>query len=229
MDANGLAQFAALQKLPAAVLCQLADQMDRRRFQTGESLFQQGGEVSPLVALQSGRVKLFRQSRQERVQILALPLPGECFGGETLANDTPCPYSATALQPARALVLPPEKLRQLVLAVPEFQEVFLNLVTTRLKQFVTLVHDLAFRDVTARLAAVLVARAQSEGQRTNHGIIIERLLSQQEYAEIAGTAREVVYRTFRKFEQEGLASFTRETIEITAFETLAEIARQETH
>ena len=101
------------------------------------------------------------------------------------------------------------------------------MVAQRLKQFVSLVHDLAFRDVTSRLATVLVTRAQNEGQPTNSGISIDRLLSQQEFAQMVGTAREVINRTFKRFEHDGLVRLTPDHILILDLERLINIAKQE--
>ena len=121
----------------------------------------------------------------------------------------------------------PEILQSILDEYADFQDIFLQLITNRLKQFVTLVHDLAFRDVTSRLATVLLIRAETEGQPHVDGILIDRLLSQQEFADMVGTAREVVYRTFKKFEAAGLVRATHTSILIRDLETLRSIALQE--
>lgn len=195
-------------------------------YAAGVDLYRQGDPPGPLYILQSGRVKLYRQSK-DKCQILALPAPGECLGAESLPTGTPMPYSATSLTAITAVSLPPDTLQTLLDEHPDFQEVFLRLITDRLKQFVTLVHDLAFRDVTSRLAMVLVARAEIEGQPHNDGIFFDRLLSQQEFADMAGTAREVVYRTFKRFEADGLVHLTRGSILIRDLPSLRAIALQE--
>ena len=189
-------------------------------------LYLQGDPPSALYILQSGRVKLYRQSK-DKCQILALPAPGDCLGAESLPTNAYSPYTATTLTSILAITLPPDVLQSLLDDFPDFQEVFLRLITDRLKQFVTLVHDLAFRDVTSRLAMVLVARAEVEGQPHEDGIIFDRLLSQQEFAEMVGTAREVVYRTFKRFENDELVHMTRSTILVRDLETLRAIALQE--
>ena len=189
-------------------------------------IYQQGDPPTGLYILQSGRVKLYRQSKEKR-QILAVPVPGDCIGAESLSTGAPSPYSATTLTPTVAIHLPPDQLQSLLDEHPDFQEMFLRLITDRLKQFVTLVHDLAFRDVTSRLAMVLLARAETEGQPHDEGIIFDKLLSQQEFADMVGTAREVVYRTFKRFENDGLVQTTRRTILIYNLEAIRDIAYQE--
>jgi CRP/FNR family transcriptional regulator len=153
---------------------------------------------------------------------------GQCFGAESLPMSAPSPCSAAALTASRALYLCPDDVRALTAAHPEFLQLLLELVSSRLKQFVTLVHDLAFRDVAARLAAVLMTRALEEGRQTEQGICIDRLLTQQEFAALIGTAREVIYRTFRRFEQENLITLTPHDIFILDLDRLAQLASQET-
>jgi CRP-like cAMP-binding protein len=51
---------------------------------------------------------------------------------------------------------------------------------------------------------------------------------QQEFAEMIGTAREVINRTFKRFEQNGLLRLTADSIFILDLERLTAIAEQET-
>lgn len=204
----------------------IADKAVMVKYPPGVHLYRQGDPPTALYILQAGRVKLYRQSK-DKSQILALPAPGDCLGAESLPTGAPSPYSATTLTPVSAILLPPDTLQTLLDEHADFQEAFLRLITDRLKQFVTLVHDLAFRDVTSRLATVLLVRAEAEGQRSDDGIRFDRLLSQQEFADMVGTAREVVYRTFKKFEDDGLIHMTRDSILIRDLDTLRKIALHE--
>ncbi|MBE2184040.1 MAG: Crp/Fnr family transcriptional regulator [Anaerolineae bacterium] len=194
----------------------------------GVDLYRQSDPPTGLFALQAGRVKLYRQSKK-KCQILALPMPGDCFGAESLPTGAPSPYSATTLMPVVIVHLRHDCLQHLLDEHTDFRDVFLQLIIDRLKQFVTLVHDLAFRDVTSRLATVLSLRAEVEGLPHHEGIIYDRLLSQQEFADMVGTAREVVYRTFKKFEADGLVQMTRSSILVYDLDTLRAIALQEAH
>jgi len=204
----------------------MADRARAMQAEIGTTFYRQGDAPSGLFVLQAGRVKLYRQSK-DRIQILAIPMSGECFGAESLSTGAPSPYTAVALTRASTIYIPPDDLAELLEAHADLQELLLELITQRLKQFITLVHDLAFRDVTARLAAVLVSRAQLEGRLTPEGIVLDRLLSQQDFAAMVGTAREVIYRNFKKLEEDGLLRLSRQTILILDYERLAGIAAQE--
>ncbi len=193
----------------------------------GQILYKQEDLPAGLFVLQSGRIKLYRQSK-ERMQILSILMPGECFGAESLPIDAPNPCTAAALSPITTIHVPTDDLRSILATCPDMQIAFLEVVSSRLKQFVNLVHNLAFRDVTSRLASVLLSRANDEGQKTDDGIMIVRLLNQQELAAMVGTAREVIYRIFKKMERNGVLQVTPKHILILDFDQLSAIAGQET-
>lgn len=218
--------FTGDHKLTHRTLQAFAESASLVSISAGEAFFRQGDPPTGLHILQSGRVKLCRQSHQ-RTQILALLLPGDWFGAESLPTDTASPYTATALTAAEAVYVEPDALQRLLADYPDFQETVIEITAQRLKQLVSLVHDLAFRDVASRLAAVLVARAHREGTNINGSIGIDRLLSQQEFAEMIGTAREVINRAFKRFEQNGLLRLTPDHIFILDLKRLTEIAEQE--
>lgn len=226
MSIEALNHIPAFSKLSAPALDGLEQAAQRLSHARGETYYAQGDVPTGLYAIQSGYVKLYRQSG-DRAQILTIVAPGQCFGAESLSNDGPSPCTAVALLPTATIHIPPDDLRQLMREYPEIQVVLLELVTNRLKQFVSLVHNLAFRDVAARLAAFLIGQAEAQGEMTAGGVRIERLLTQQELAALVGTAREVIYRTLKKFEQDGLVRVTRREIFLLDMDKLAEIAEQE--
>ncbi len=224
--AKTLSNIPAFRRLTPATLECVAQAAVIVSQQKREIFYQQGAPPTGLFALQSGCVKLYRQS-EDRMQILALIMPGECFGAESLPDNTPSPCSATTLIPSTAIYIPPDSLFTILLNCPDLQGLLLDLISARLKQFVSLVHNLAFRDVTARLATVLLSRAEVEGEPTAEGIRISRILTQTELASMVGTAREVVYRTFKKFERDGVARLTRTHILIIDIDKLTDIAGRE--
>lgn len=221
-----LNRIPVFDRLLPDTLARLAHHMAEITEPAQTTFYHQDGSPTGLYALASGRVRLYRQS-QDRMQILALPLPGECFGAESLPAQLPSPCAASALTRTTVYHIPPDTLRTLSVEYTDLQVVLLDVITARLRQFVDLVHNLAFRDTAGRLAAVLLARATTEGIPVGDEIHIERLLTQQELAAMIGTAREVVSRTFKRFEQDGITRLTRTQIVIIDLHRLAHIAKQE--
>lgn len=222
-----LADIPIFRTLQEALLQQLSADGYLIQCQPKEILYYQGDSLTGLYVLVSGHIKLYRQSG-ERIQILALLRTGDCFGTESLSDNIASSYSAAAINEARLVLIPANTMRLLMEQYPQFRIILLQLVTDRLRQFATLVHNLAFRDVAARLATVLVMRAEQDGTTTGDGISFPRLMTQGELATMVGTAREVIQRTFKKFENADLIRVSRKEILILDWDGLKEIAEEET-
>lgn len=224
---DALARQRVLAGLSTHTLDHMAQLTSRLTVKTGTCLYQQNDMPAGLFILESGHVILYRQAR-EKAQILLMLKPGDVFGGESIPNGTPCPYTAKAITPASLFHIAPDALRTLLKSHQDFLVIFLELVSSRLRQLTTLVHHLAFHDVRSRLAAVLLTLIEAEGTREDEGVRIPRMLSQHDLAAMVGTAREVIYRTLRQFEKEGLLRQSRTDYLITNLEKLTLVAAEET-
>lgn len=221
-----LKQISAFQPLSPQALEKLIQFTTTTEYSDNVILFQQKESLSSLYVIVSGYVKLYRRSK-DRIQILAILRDGDFFGSECLSDNQLSSSFAETMIPTTIIHIPLNAIQDLLESNPVFRTVILQMVTNRLHQFAQLVHDLAFRDVTARLAMLLMNRAESDGIMTTEGIRIPRLMTQNELATVIGTSREVVQRTFKKFSQLSLIDVSRKEILILDLETLRAIAEEE--
>ena len=102
----------------------------------------------------------------------------------------------------------------------EHPRVALNVIkvlSQRVEELVSLVEDLSFRHVTGRVAKMLLEYAGGgTGDRPR--------LTQQEMAAVIGTAREMVGRSLKTLEGEGVIRMERNRIIISDQEALREMA-----
>ncbi len=224
-EISKLSVFASLEPL---TLERLADYTLHISCKAGTVFFEQGDVASGLHILSSGQVILYRQSR-EKSQILSIVSSTQCFGGESIPNETPCPYTAKAITATKYYFIASSQVHILLNEHPDFLSCYLEVISRRLRQLTNLVHKLAFHDVTSRVAGVLLTLAESDSELTEDGLRIPRVLSQKDLASMVGTAREVVYRTVRQFEEEGVLRQTRAAYFILELDRLVEIASEETH
>jgi CRP/FNR family transcriptional regulator len=101
----------------------------------------------------------------------------------------------------------------------DYPQVALNIIKVlaeQVRQLVSLVEDLSFRHVIGRVAKILLEHA-------GNGADSRQRLTQQEMAAMAGTVREVVARSLRALEDEGLISLQHHRIVITDKEALKEM------
>jgi len=162
-------------------------------------------EPSGFYVILEGIILLLHEAHTKR-QILLMLKSDECFGGETLLIEQPSPYYAQAATDAQLLFLPNARVRHYLDHYPDFATFFLNQIVSRLQQLATVAHRFAFQDVSARLAGALLWLAEADGQQSPEGLWLPMALSQRDLADLVGTAREVISRTLKAFEAQGILS-----------------------
>ena len=202
--------------LPAGARGALACALQDRRYRPGQYLIHQDSAPEGLFIICEGRVRLARIGPDGREQVLQMVGPGEFFNAEPLFDGGATPASARAMSPVRALLLPAAVLVALIGSHPSIALLLLRELSARQRELVVLLEDLHFRSVRARLARVLLREARDGAAA----------LTQQELAERAGTVREIVGRTLRDMQEEGLVRLLRGQVSVLDIEGLRSAAEE---
>lgn len=186
-----------------------------RRFERGDIIILEGDRGGALYYVQSGLIKVFKSSPEGKEQVLRLIEPGRTFNDVPALDGEPNPASAAALEPSVVYATGGAELRRLIAERPGVALATVHALAGALRHLVTLVEDLSFRHVTARVAKILLEQdaAQEAGKDGSHGKPAHRL-TQQEMAAMAGTAREMVGRALKELESEGAIRIQRGRITV---------------
>jgi len=217
VEAEFLKSIPYFADLSPAELDAVARRTLERAVKRGEIILFEGEPARELYFVASGVVKVFKTSPEGKEQILQLIRPGESFndvpvfgGGLNLA-------SAEALAPGMLYGIRKSDLEVMLRDYPKLAQNVIQVLSQRIEHLISLVEDLSFRHVTGRLARILLEYAgDKDGQR--------RLLTQQDMAAMAGTAREMIGRSLKFLEEEGVLKLERHRIVIKDKEALKEIA-----
>ena len=188
-----------------------------RPVEKGEIILLEGEPVEDLYFVASGVVKVFKTSAEGKEQILKIARPGESFTDVAIFDDGPNPTSAQAMTP---VVLYGIRKSDLEVVLREHPKVALNVIsvlTSQVRQSTSLVEDLSFKHVIDRVAKILLEYA-------GDGTGSQPRLTQQEMAAMAGTAREMIGRSLKALEADGMIRLDRNRIVITNNEALKELA-----
>lgn len=203
--------------LSQAALDSLGKCIFEKRAERGEMLLFEGEPAETLYFVVDGAVKVFKTSHDGKEQILQIIRPGESF------NDVPVFSGDINLTSAEAMgkvVLNIIKKSDLETILREYPQVALNVIqvlSQRVRQLVSLVEDLSFRQVTGRVAKMLLEYAgDGSGDRPR--------LTQQEMAAMIGTAREMVGRSLKSLEEDGVIKIDRHRIIVADVDALKETA-----
>jgi CRP/FNR family transcriptional regulator len=192
----------------------LSGAMFQRSYPAGQIVLLEGAASSVLYVVQAGRLKLFKTSPRGREQVLRLLRPGDMFNEVAVFDEGPNPASAQAIEDCTLYLL---RRRDLVRFVAERPGVALAITRTfarRLREALALVEDLAFRDVTSRLAKILLEGRGGGAPR----------LTQELLAAMAGSRREVVGRALKALSQEAAVKLERGRIHVLDRQALERLA-----
>jgi CRP/FNR family transcriptional regulator len=191
--------------LPETMLLEIAAHMYLREYFRGDVLFWEGDPCEGLNIIQQGSAKIFRLSPQGRQYIVRILQEGDTFAEVPAFDGAPNPTNVEALEDCSVWVIEAKMLRELISSHPQFAQKVLRNFGKMLRGMVHKVSEMAFYQVTHRLAR-LVAE-MSEEKSTPHW-------TQEQLAARLGTVREVVSRSLRELERSGAIKIEDRRIQI---------------
>ena len=217
--ASDSAAFRALKAQPyfrmlgVDELARLALTVVERQFEKDEVIFLEGEPCQGLYIVRDGSVKIYKLSPEGREQILSYIKPGDSFNEVAVFDGGPNPANVVAAETSSLWIVPRLAIVQVIQANPEVALAVIQNLGARLRHLVGLVEDLSLRQVSGRLAKLLLEMAATN----------ERALTQQEMAARLGTVREIIGRSLRQLETRGLIKTERGKIVILDREELEKL------
>jgi CRP/FNR family transcriptional regulator len=191
-------------EIDSGAVQQLAERCIARDFGAGHVLFTTGEACRGLYVVETGRVRIYRTSPEGKEQVLHIEGPGQPVAELPLFDGAPYPASAVTIEPSRLVFLPRGDFEAVYRAHPDVAHAIIRGLAKRLRHLVHVTETLAFRDVAARLAMLLVGYAEQAGIKTPAGVELTLVRTQEELSHEIGTARESVSRAFRQLKRTGL-------------------------
>lgn len=191
----------------------------RKQVRADQVLFMEGEPCAGLFVVISGLVKLYKISPDGKEQVLRHMAAGESFNEVPVFDGGANPVSAMAVEPGEILILSRERVLELLREYPAFTVAVVQVFASRLRHLVMLVEDLSFRQVTARVARI-VLQSVTPHEGVGAGVGARSRVTQREIAEMAGTRREVVARALKALEEAGAIKIDRDGIRIANQEKL---------
>jgi CRP/FNR family transcriptional regulator len=198
-----LKQVPLFAHLTDEVLAGLAAHLRRRPFRRGTMIFHKDQAGDALYIIETGRVRLFVPAAGGEELTVDVAGPGEVFGELALLDGRPRSASAETLEDTVTHTLGRDEFQQHLAATPAFAAALVELLSTRLRHVTDYAESLAYLDVHARVARVLLEMAERYGIKAD-GIEIDFDLTQAELATMVGATRERVNRALASFRSQGL-------------------------
>lgn len=194
---------------PVVVECRL------KTPQKGDRIFSAGEPADAFFIVAAGRVKLSRATPQGKEHVVEVIRAGESFAlMPVLEEGGRFPVDATALGDAALVRIPREGYLRLLRRHPELHARSSREIAERLRRFSTRLEEVSTRPVQARIAAHLLRLAEKEAGMVEAGTVVDLGATREVAAATIGTVREVLIRTLRSMEKEGVLALRARRIEI---------------
>jgi len=196
----------SLERNPTVIFDHLAQQNKTvgasrtvRSFRAGETVCEPEEMVHSLFLVTSGRVQLYRTTRDGHRFVLATLGPGSMFGEASLLGGQGPHTHAVALESGTVWVMPAKEALAISATEAMFGFGLMQAIGQRVVEAENRLEQMAYSTIASRLAALLLDLAKEDPQQVVHA-------THQELADMLGTWRETVSKTLQDFRRRGLVA-----------------------
>ncbi len=183
-------------------LIKLASIARLRDIPQGYILFEELEPIRHCYILKEGRIKLYKTSPEGRELIIRVVNSMDYICCESLFDEGLHIINAVAMEDSSVITLPLDKFREILSAeIGGIGLKILESLSNGIKQLLSLIEDLAFRDVEQR---IILKLQQLVDEVSVEEDIVPLSLTHQDIASMVGTVREVVSRTMSRLKREGV-------------------------
>lgn len=174
-------------------------------FKKGEQIMSEFEQGEGIFFVHSGIVKLTKQDEHGNEMIVCIKKKGDIFAEACLFNDEiNYPATGVMVQEGEVYFLRTEELENELMASPQMAVQMIRYMSTQLRDFTSIMRDIALLDVYTKTVKTLERLAGQFGESHCNRVYIEIPLTVQEFASLIGTSRESVSRVFSKLRKDGL-------------------------
>lgn len=221
---TALAQHELFSHLEATEREQLLLLGVERRFNDGRTIFQRGDPGNGMMLVLRGQVKISIVSDEGKELIFAMTQPGECFGEIALLDGQTRTADAIAVGDCVLFMLARSDFIPFLERHPQIAIRLLAVLCGRVRTTSDFIERLAFQNLPARLARLLLKLAATQGSATPTGVRINQKLSQQEIGNLVAASRESVNKQLRLWRTEGLLTIKQGYITLLQPVALSQLA-----
>ena len=185
-------------------LTKISDRMTQRTFTKNQMILLEDELGQTFFVISKGSVKITRLSDDGREVILAMLGEADFFGEMSLLDGDGRSANVVALEASEVLTLARNEFLDILEKYPKISICLLEELTHRLRKSDQQIESLSLSDVEQRIGITLIRLAEELGTIKQGSVTITNLPFQQDIANMAGTSRETVSRTFKLLEEKGL-------------------------
>ena len=195
-----------------------------RRFGPKDTIFAPGDPDDQLYFLLSGTIRLYKIYGDYKEATTALLKDGGVFGKLNLVEGRWQDVFAEAVTESRVAGIQKASLERVIKSDPAFALKLFSSLSERLRQSDEVIESLLHREVSCRLATLLLNLDDRFGEENGAGRLIDVRLTHQDLANMIASTREAVSKVMSEFQRDGVVESRNRRIAIIDGDALAEYA-----
>jgi CRP-like cAMP-binding protein len=199
-----VAQAPLFRGASQAAIDDLVRRLQIRTRPAGSLIVAQDEPGDAMFLIAQGRVKVALFGENGRELTLSVLSPGDFFGEMSLIDSRPRSANVVALDDTTVLALTRDAFSAHLKAHPQTAMNIIGELTARLRRADETIANLALHDVESRLVRTLERLAREDGESTDAGLVLRKRPTQQDLANMVGSCRETISRTFTSMIKRGL-------------------------
>ncbi|MBL8196258.1 MAG: Crp/Fnr family transcriptional regulator [Blastocatellia bacterium] len=223
---KAIKQTVLFGSLSDVALSKLSEKAIEKFFNTGEVIFLEGQIAQGMYVVVSGAIRALRTNVDGREQVIHIERAGATFAEIPVFDGGEYPSTVVADEVSELLFIDKQDIYQLCLEHPEIALAALKVLSKRLRYCASLIESLSLKEVSQRIAELLLAEAQ-ENKIIDNTTKFRLKLTNQQIAARVGTVREVVSRSFTRLQQDGLIKLEGREINLLDIKALAKHANSQ--
>ena len=192
----------------------------QRDYETGAVLFREGDDLTDLVIVRSGALKLVRYGTEGQEYLVETLFTGDFYGGDQLLAKSQVRETGIAAEPLGVCLISRNDLKNLMLKDPTLSIEALSHLSAKLDEYRFQIEILSTSDTLKRLAMFLL-----EHMRRRHSHIIP--VSQEDIGNAIHLTKETVNRKMALMQSMGVVEVEgKKQVVVHAPDQLAELAQR---
>ena len=184
-----LRKVPLLADLGPDAVARMAERVELREARRRDVIYLPGDPGRSLFIVHGGRIKVSKVTRDGKSLTLAYHGPAELFGDSCLLDGGPRTEMAEAVENALLSEIDRTHYEELMHSHPSLGLAMTRLMIVRRRELENKVEALVFRDVSSKLAELLVKLAAEYGVDDARGTLVALKITHQELANLIGSTR----------------------------------------
>lgn len=198
---------------------------DKRRIESGRTLFLQGSPATALHVVRAGSFKSSVTEDDGSLRVIGFHYPGDILGLDALGGGRHR-TSAHAMERANVCEVPYERLLQVAAQIPGLQRQLLKIVAREIDHDHEHVLELGSGQAVQRLAMFVLSLSDRYRRLSRDPMRLRLPMSRGDLANYLGLALETVSRLFSRLAVAGVVEVQSRQVRVLDFEALERLCRE---